>query len=103
MLYHILINYGIPYKIKTDNRSTFSINRKVKSKLNMTQFEKICGQLGILLDTTSNAVSKANVERENGTFKNRLIAELRHQNITDIDASNKSIIDYTKYLKDQKS
>lgn len=89
VLYHILINYGIPYKIKTDNRSTFSINRKVKSKLNMTQFEKICDQLGILLDTTSNAVSKANVERENGTFKNRLIAELRHQNITDIDASNK--------------
>ena len=28
ILYHILINYGIPYKIKADNRSTFSTNRK---------------------------------------------------------------------------
>ena len=89
VLYHILINYGIPYKIKTDNRSSFSTNRKGKNKLNSTQFENVCGELGILLDTTSNAVSKANVERENGTFKNRLIAELRHENIVDIDRANK--------------
>lgn len=89
VLFHILINYGIPYKIKTDNRSTFSTNRKCKDKYAITQFGKICEYLGILLDTTSNAVSKANVERENGTFKNRLIAELRHENITEIDAANK--------------
>ena len=87
LLYHILVNYGIPYKIKTDNRSSFSVNKK--NKFNTTQFGKICEQLGILLDTTSNAVSKANVERENGTFKNRLIAELRHENITEIDSANK--------------
>lgn len=83
-----MINYGIPYKIKTDNRNTFSNNRKDKNKLNTTQFGMICEQLGILLNTTSVAVSKANVERENGTFKNRLIAELRHENITEIDEAN---------------
>ena len=88
VLYHILINYGIPYKIKTDNRSTFSTNRKNKNKFNVTQFGKICEYLGIALVTTSNAVSKANVERENETFKNRLIAELRHENITEIDKAN---------------
>ena len=89
VLFHILINYGIPHKIKTDNRSSFSTNKKEKNKFNTTQFGKICEQLGIILDTTSNAVSKANVERENGTFKNRLIAELRHENIIDIDKANK--------------
>lgn len=88
VLYHILINYGIPYKIKADNRSTFSTNRKDKNKFNITQFGKICEYLGIVLETTSNAVSKANVERENETFKNRLIAELRHENITEIDRAN---------------
>lgn len=88
ILYHILINYGIPYKIKADNRSTFSTNRKNKNKFNETQFGKICEYLGIVLETTSNALSKANVERENGTFKNRLIAELRHKNITEIDKAN---------------
>ena len=35
VLYHILLNYGIPYKIKADNRSTFSINRKVSIELNV--------------------------------------------------------------------
>ena len=88
VLIHILLNYGIPYKIKTDNRSSFSTNRKDKNKFNITQFGKVCELLGILLETSSNAVSKANVERENGTFKNRLIAELRHENITDIDNAN---------------
>lgn len=88
VLMHILLNYGIPYKIKTDNRSTFSTNRKDKNKFNETQFGKICEYLGIFLETTSIAVSKANVERENGTFKNRLIAELRHENVTDIDCAN---------------
>ena len=88
VLYHVIINYGIPYKIKTDNRSSFSTNKKEKTKFNTTQFGKICEQIGTLLDTTSVAVSKANVERENGTFKNRLIAELRHENITEIDKAN---------------
>lgn len=88
VLYHILINYGIPYKIKTDNRSSFTTNKKDKKKFNTTQFGKICEQLNIILDTTSNAVAKANVERENGTFKNRLIAELRHEEITDIEKAN---------------
>lgn len=88
ILYHIIINYGIPYKIKTDNRSSFSTNRKEKTEFNTTCFGKICEQMGILLETTSIAVSKANVERENGTFKNRLIAELRHENITEMDKAN---------------
>ena len=39
--------------------------------------------------TTSIATSKSNIERENKTFKDRLIAEFRHENITDIDEANK--------------
>lgn len=35
LLFHIIINYGIPAKIKADNRSTFSANNaKVKEKKN---------------------------------------------------------------------
>lgn len=71
LLYNIIINYGIPYKIKVDNRNSFSNG---KNKVDTTQFGGICNELGINLVTTSVATSKANVERENGTFKNRLIA-----------------------------
>ena len=88
VLMHIILNYGIPYKIKADNRSSFFANNNKKDKLNTTQFSRICRYLDIILETSSNAVSKANVERENGTFKNRLIAELRHENILDIDSAN---------------
>ena len=90
LLFHIIINYGIPAKIKADNRSTFSANNaKDKDKKNfLTQFGKTCERLNIVLETTSVSTAKANVERENGTFKNRLIAELRHEGITDIDEAN---------------
>lgn len=91
LLFNIIINYGIPAKIKADNRSTFSANNaKIKEKkVFMTQFGKVCERLDIVLHTTSVSTAKANVERENETFKNRLIAELRINNITDIDEANK--------------
>ena len=81
LLFHIIINYGIPAKIKADNRSTFSANNaKLKEQKNfLTQFGKTCERLNITLETTSIATAKAHVERENGTFKNRLIAELRYE------------------------
>ena len=86
LLFNTIINYGIPKRIKTDNRTTFS---NQENKVDTTQFGRICIELGTELITTSIATAKANVERENRTFKNRLIAELRHENITDIDEANK--------------
>ena len=91
LLFNIIINYGIPQKIKADNRSTFSANnaKNKGKKVFMTQFGKVCEQLDIVLHTTSVSTAKANVERENKTFKDRLIAELRYEGITDIDEANK--------------
>ena len=91
VLFNMIINYGIPAKIKADNRSTFSVNnaKNKDKKLFMTQFGKVCERLDIVLHTTSVSTAKANVERENETFKNRLIAELRYEDITDIDEANK--------------
>lgn len=86
LLFNIIINYGIPLRIKTDNRNSFSNN---KNKVDTTQFGVICQILGIELITTSIATSKANVERQNKTFKDRLIAELRHENIADIEEANR--------------
>lgn len=91
VLFNLIINYGIPSKIKADNRSTFSANnaKDKEKKIFMTQFGKVCERLNIVLYTTSVPTSKSNVERENETFKNRLIAELRYENITNIDDANK--------------
>ena len=86
LLYNIIINYGIPARIKTDNRNSFSNN---KNKVDPTQFGTICETLKIELITTSSSTAKASIERENGVVKNRLIAELRHEGITEIDKANK--------------
>ena len=91
LLFHIIINYGIPAKIKADNRSSFSANnaKNKDKKVFLTQFGKVCEELNIVLETTSVSTAKANVERENRTFKNRLIAELRRKEITTIDEANR--------------
>ena len=91
VLFHIIINYGIPEKIKADNRSSFTANKtdKKSNEKFLTQFGKACEELNIVLETTSVATAKANVERENKTFKDRLIAELRRKGITTIDEANK--------------
>ncbi len=88
LLFHIIINYGIPNKIKADNRSTFTANNAKDKEKALTQFGKACEELNIVLHTTSISTAKANVERENETFKNRLIAELRREEITTIDEAN---------------
>ena len=91
LLFNMIINYGIPAKIKADNRSTFSANnaKEKEKKVFMTQFGKVCERLDIVLHTTSVSTAKANVERENKTFKDRLISELRYEGVTDIDEANK--------------
>lgn len=95
ILFNIIIIYGIPYKIRTDKRSSFSINnaRSSKSKINVTQFKRICDDLEIDLSCSSNPLYKPNAERENGTFKRRLKAELRHEGITEKEEA-------TKYLNE---
>ncbi len=95
LLMNMTLNYGIPKKIKTDKRSSFSVNNAKSSKtnLNVTQFGRMCEDLEIILECSSNPLFKPNVERENGVFKNRLKAELIHNNITTIEEAN-------KYLKE---
>ena len=91
LLINMIVNFGIPEKIKTDKRSSFSINnaKSNKSKLHVTQFKRICEDLEINLVCSSDPLFKPNAERENGTFKRRLKAELRHEGINDIIEANK--------------
>lgn len=95
ILMNMIINFGIPEKIRTDKRNSFALNngKKSKSNLNTTQFGRICEDLGIILKCSSDPLFKPNVERENGTFKRRLKAELRYNDITDIKEANKYLND----------
>lgn len=94
VLYQILVNYGIPYKFLTDNRTVFnylSLNpdKRTSDKDVLTQYGYACKQLGIDLKTTSVSQAKGLIERTNGTFQGRLVNELKLNGITTIDEANK--------------
>lgn len=93
----ILVKYGIPNQFKTDNRTVFNYNRLNKEKRTsekdvLTQFGYACKQLGVDIDTTSVSQAKGLIERDNGTFQDRLINELRLNNITTIEGANEYLI-----------
>ena len=86
-VWHADHNQSVSKRIKTDKRNSFSINniKNFKTKLDVTQFGRICEDLEIELKCNSNYLFKPNTERENGTFKRRLKAELRHEGVINID------------------
>lgn len=97
VFYQILLNYGIPNQFKTDNRTVFNYNRlneekRTSEKDVLTQFGYACKQLGVDIDTTSVSQAKGLIERDNGTFQDRLINELRLNNITTIEGANEYLI-----------
>lgn len=97
VFFQILRNYGIPYGFLTDNRTIFnylSLNptKRTSDKDVLTQFGYACKTLGVQLDTTSVSQSKGLIERDNGTFQDRLVNELRLNGINDIDAANDYLI-----------
>lgn len=98
VLYQILVNYGIPYKFLTDNRTVFnymSLNpdKRTSEKDVLTQYGYACKQLGIELKTTSVSQAKGLIERTNGTFQGRLVNELSLNGINTIEEANKYLID----------
>lgn len=93
----ILVNYGIPAKFLTDNRTVFNYQRlnedkRTSDKDVLTQFGYACKQLGVDLNTTSVSQAKGLIERDNGTFQDRLVSELRLNNITTIERANEYLI-----------
>ena len=98
LFYQILTNYGIPYKLFTDNRTVFnymSLNpdKRTSDKDVLTQYGYACKQLGIELETSSISQTKGLIERTNGTFQGRLINELKLNGITTINDANKYLIE----------
>lgn len=97
VLYQILVNYGIPYKFKTDNRTVFnykSLNpdKRTSDKDVLTQYGYACKQLGVDIETTSVSQAKGLIERTNGTFQGRLVNELKLNGITTIEEANDYLI-----------
>lgn len=100
----ILIQYGIPYKFKTDKRTVFEYKRKGSSLLEedtFTQFAYACSQLGIQLETSSVPEFKPRIERAFQTLQQRLPQELRLAGITTSEEANQFLVEYIKKFNKQ--
>ena len=82
---------GKPVAIYLDKFSTYKINHKSAedNKELITQFQRTCRDLGIELISAHSPEAKGRVERMFETLQDRLVKELRLQNISDIETANK--------------
>lgn len=81
---------GKPASIYLDKFSTYKINHKAAqdNKDMLTQFQRACLDLGIELITAHSPEGKGRVERMFETLQDRLVKEMRLEQISDIESAN---------------
>lgn len=88
----MLKTYGIPHKIKTNNRTIFAYKNKSTHPIEtdtFTQYSYAAKQLGILIETSSVPEFKSIIERLFGKFQSRLNVYLRLEKIASVEEANK--------------
>lgn len=84
-----------PLSIYLDKFATYKVNyaNATDDRNLTTQFWRICNLLWIKLIFANSPQAKWRVERMNQTLQDRLVKELRENNISDIDLANKFLKD----------
>lgn len=81
--------HGRPLALFADRHSVFrATNAKDDGTRTPTQFARACGNLSIQIICAKTPQAKGRVERANRTLQDRLIKEMRLQNISTIEAAN---------------
>ena len=94
----IISHYGIPLGVYTDRDSIFRVERSPsngsKDAIPLTQFGRALRELGITHVVAHSPEAKGRVERANGTFQDRLVAELRLSGASNITEANLVLWDF---------
>jgi transposase len=84
--------HGIPQALYTDWKNVYVRPPTEEERLTqaepLTQFGRMCAQLGIRIIPASSPQAKGRIERNHGTHQDRLVKKLRRQGIADIGAAN---------------
>ena len=84
-----LDEHGCPVAFYSDKHSVFRVNRpEAKGGAGMTQFGRALAELNIEIICANSSQAKGRVERANRTLQDRLVKELRIENVSSIDAGN---------------
>ena len=82
-------SHGKPMAFYSDKHSVFRVNNKKKEGIANTKFQKVLKKLDIELICANSPQAKGRVERANGVLQDRLVKELREENISSIEEWNK--------------
>jgi transposase len=84
--------YGIPQALYTDWKNVYVRPPTEEERLTqtepVTQFGRMCAQLGIRIIAANSPQAKGRIERNHGTHQDRLVKKLRRSAIADIGAAN---------------
>jgi hypothetical protein len=94
--------YGVPFSFYSDKHGIFRVNHSESvDGENITQFGRMAESLRIELIHASTPQAKGRVERANQTLQDRLVKELRINNINTIEEANEFLKDYKYTLTDK--
>ena len=84
--------HGIPRALYTDWKNVYVRPPTEEERLTetepLTQFGRMCAQLGIRIIPASSPQAKGRIERNHGTHQDRLVKKLRRRGIADATAAN---------------
>ena len=84
-----LATHGCPVAFYSDKHSVFRVNKPdAKGGSSMTQFGRALAELNIEIICANSSQAKGRVERANRTLQDRLVKELRLENVCDMDTGN---------------
>lgn len=102
VLRHWIEKYGVPRALYTDWKNVYvreaTEAEKQQGVAPLTQFGRMCRDLGIRIIAASSPQAKGRVERAHGTHQDRLVKKLRVAGIAGYDDANRYLDD--KYLAD---
>jgi transposase len=87
-----IAQYGVPVALYTDWKNVYKVAPTPKQELRgeepLTQFGRMCAQLGMRIIGAHSPQAKGRVERQNGVHQDRLVKKMRRQGIADHAAAN---------------
>jgi len=92
--------YGLPQSIYVDKHTTYrstkkqTVEEELKNKPSLSQFERALEELGVNIIHANSPQAKGRVERVLRTFQDRLIKEMRLENIKTKDQANRFLEKY---------
>ena len=105
LLWEFILIYGRPVSIYVDKHSIYKVNRQatieeeLKDAQPKTQFARAMEELNIELICAHSPQAKGRVERSFGVDQDRLVKEMRLENINNMEDGNKFLHEY--YLENR--